>query len=146
MISNLSTVQGFLFPLGYSLDSIFCFWQIDLPITYLINGRFLCVESNQITFVVLFLYFMRLLKQLLLSRSCFCGFCFQSSKLNVNNMYGRINIPIKSVNGELSCRSLLWEDTINMFVMCASPILKTIFSYFKIYSLTFPWHCLVYNL
>lgn len=57
----------------------------------------------------------------LLNSYCFQGrvsvvLVSRSSNLNVNNMCGRINILIKSWNGELNCRTLLWEDTTNMFV------------------------------
>lgn len=60
--SNISTCQNFLLPLGYSLDTIFCFWQIDYPTDICLMEYFYCVDSNQIMFVVLFSYYMRLLR------------------------------------------------------------------------------------
>lgn len=82
-------------------------------------------------------------------------FCFflllllfsQSGRLNVNNVCESINNSIKSLNGELNCSALLWEKRQSKcFATCSPPILKTIFSYFKIYSPGFPCSCLVGNL
>lgn len=110
---------------------------------------FYCVDSNQIMSVVLFSYHMRLLRYLLLTRQWWFFRClfFQSGKLNVNNVCEHMNNSIKLLNGELNCSTVLWEKRQSKcFATCSPPILKTIFSYFKIYSPFFPCHYLADNL
>lgn len=118
-IFNFSTCQNFLLPIGYSLDTVLCFWHIDYPMDICLMEYFYCwFKSN----------------------------CLLFSHITWNCW--DINNSIKSLTGELNCSNLLWKKRQSKcFATCLppTPILKTIFSYFKIYSSGFPCHCLVDN-
>lgn len=65
----------------------------------------------------------------------------------MSTMCDSINNSIKSLNGKLNCSALLWEKIQSRcFATCSPPILKTILSYFKIYSPGFPCYSLVNSL
>lgn len=142
IISNISICRNFLLPLGYPLNTVFCFLNINYLTGICLMEYFYCVDSNQIMPAVLFLYYMRLVRQLLLSRQCFFFFFPSISKPNVSNTCECINNSIKPLNGELNCSTLLWEKRQSKcFATCSLSILKTIFSYFKIYSPSVSCHC-----